>query len=138
MSDTEPVPEKGPIESKVWAALVGAGSGTAISTFLLWFLGCIGWTHDWSAKGADQAVLAVPAPLSSALLLLITAGLTFMGGYLAKHTPRFDRQAVPDAEPALYQHGELGTPTTITGTGVTPSVREPWREPLAPVEGEDL
>src|SRR4029077_7560209 len=91
---TPPPPEKGPIEDKVWASLIGAGSGTVISTFLLWLVGAAFWTHNWSTEGADNAVLAVPAPLAAIMLLVITAGLTFAGGYLAKHTPRFDQQAM--------------------------------------------
>lgn len=98
-----PLPAKGPIESKVWAALIGAGSGTVISTFLLWLMGAAFWTGDWSNQGADNAILAVPSPLSALVLALVAPGLTFLGGYLAKHTPRNDMQAPgTEPEPRIY------------------------------------
>lgn len=70
-----------PVSPKVWAALIGAGAGTTLSTLLLWLVGASLFDGGWSADRVDNAIAAVPSPLAAFLLLSITAALTFIGGY---------------------------------------------------------
>jgi hypothetical protein len=85
-----PVKEKSetmnPISPKVWAAAIGAGAGTILSTFLLWLLGAGIFHGGWSADRVDNAIAAVPTPLSLFVGLLVTLGLTAIGAY-AKTDP---------------------------------------------------
>jgi hypothetical protein len=81
------------IESKVYAATLGSGAGTILSGFLLWVLGVTAWHSDNAAGNAVAAASAVPAPVAALVTLLLAIGGTFLGGYVAPHTPRPDLTA---------------------------------------------
>lgn len=74
---TDPISNPRPVETKVTAATVGAGTGTVISTFVVWGLDELVW------KGPET----VPEPVVGMVYLVISAGLAFLAGYKAKHTP---------------------------------------------------
>lgn len=115
-----------PVEGKVWASTVGGGAGATVSSFVLWILGVLVWGAPSNASSATDAVAAVPFPVIGVVGLVITVGGVFIGGYLAKHTPRpavteeleFIEEmenAVPtvDAEPIDEPIEELGAEETI-------------------------
>lgn len=80
--------KRAPVETKVVAATGSAAYGAAASTFVIWLLGVLVWGAPNDADHAAKAVLAVPAPVSVVLALGITGGLTWLGSYVAHHTPR--------------------------------------------------
>jgi hypothetical protein len=80
--------KRAPIETKVVAATGSAAYGAALSTFVVWLLGVTVWGAPDDADHAAKAVLAVPAPASVLIVLGITGGATWIGSYLARHTPR--------------------------------------------------
>jgi len=69
------VSETNPVENKVKAATVGAGTGAVVSTFFVWLL------DEYLWKNGD-----VPDPVSGMVYLLVGAGLTFWAGYRTKNT----------------------------------------------------
>ena len=77
-----------PVEAKVYAATIGTGAGAVVSAFVVWLLGVLIWAAPFTAPGATEAVAAVPGPVVAIVSLVITVGSTFLGGYVAKHTPR--------------------------------------------------
>jgi len=95
-----------PVEAKVYAATIGTGAGAVVSAFLVWLLGVLIWAAPNSAAGAAEAMASVPAPVSAIVGLIITVGSTFLGGYLAKHTPR--------EETHYLKGGDLRTPNWDT------------------------
>lgn len=78
------------IESKVYAATIGGAAGAAVAAFLLWVVGVSFFGADTAAAASEAAVAAVPGPVAQFLRLLVTAGCTFLGGYMARHTVRPD------------------------------------------------
>lgn len=82
--------KRSPVETKVVAATGSAAAGTATSAFVVWLLGVLVWGAPSDSGHADQAVLAVPTPVSVLVALALTSGITWAGGYLARHTPRDD------------------------------------------------
>jgi hypothetical protein len=98
-----------------------------ISSSVLWAVGAGFFTGDWSSEGAKAAVLAVPEPLSGIIMLVLTAGLTFVGGYFARHTPRNDAQALADANPPVWTEGDgqLGLPENLQRPTVSRSIHDP-------------
>lgn len=68
-----------PVERKVYASTIGAGAGLTVSNFALWIADAIWWPGDPS----------VPGPVADFVMLAVTIGLTFLGGYLAKHDPGY-------------------------------------------------
>lgn len=82
MTSPTPIPVKPPIETKVNAATVGAGSGVVIAQAILWIL--------------DQYVFGpgkegdVPGPVTILVTVAVSAALAWVAGYRAKHTPRPD------------------------------------------------
>ncbi len=77
-----------PIEAKVYAATIGGAAGSQIAAFLLWLVGVTLFGAPVTSAEADAAIAAVPGPVATFVRLLVTAGCTFAGGYLARHTPR--------------------------------------------------
>lgn len=79
-----------PVESKVKAgaggAAGGAGAGAIVAAFVLWAL------TRWAFHGD------VPGPVVALVLLVVpaavSAGGSYLAGYLAPHTPRPDLTAV--------------------------------------------
>lgn len=63
-----------PVERKVKGATIGAGAGAIIASFVNWGLSALFW----------QGPEGVPEPVQSFVLLLVTVGLTFLGGYYTK------------------------------------------------------
>lgn len=76
------------VEGKVWGATVGSGAGATISAFVLWLLGVFVFHAQASAGNSVEAVASVPGPVAGIVALAITAGGTFLGGYITKHTTR--------------------------------------------------
>lgn len=64
------------VSGKVYASTIGAGVGATVSEFGLWVVDRI----FWPSPDVD-----IPTPVASFVVLVITAGLTFLGGYIAKH-----------------------------------------------------
>lgn len=79
----------GPIEQKVKVATGGSAVGVALAGLILWLLDEYAYTSG-----------PIPDPLSFAVVTLLPIGLTFAGGYLARHTARRD----PDAAAAERLH----------------------------------
>jgi hypothetical protein len=75
-----------PVRAKVLAATAGAGIGTALGTFLLWLAGVFIWHAPSTADAADAALAAVPAPVSALVLTVLSAGVSFLGGWLKHDT----------------------------------------------------
>lgn len=73
----------GPIESKVKAAAGGSLIGVALANLVIWLCDRYWFTTE-----------PVPDVISVAVMLVIPTGLTFLGGFLARHTYRRDRDAV--------------------------------------------
>lgn len=73
----------GPIESKVKAATGGSAAGVALAGAILWLL-------DTYAFKADP----VPDVIVALVWALIPVGLTFLGGFSARHTFRSDKDAL--------------------------------------------
>jgi hypothetical protein len=77
-----------PTESKVFGGSIGGGSGAVVTTFVLWLLGVFVWDAPSTSDASAFAVAAVPGPVSAFIGLLLIVGGAFLGGWLAKHTPR--------------------------------------------------
>lgn len=81
--DTAPAYEVAPstaVEPKTLSATGGSLAGTIVSGFLL-YLASVLFYHDGT----------VPLPVSLFVALVVTTGLTFAGGYLARHVNRTDQ-----------------------------------------------
>ena len=61
-----------PVSPKVIAAAAGAGAGATISSLLIWVLGITVWSAPATAQSVDQAIAAVPAPVSAFVVLVVT------------------------------------------------------------------
>ncbi len=77
-STPDPDPDTGPVETKVTAATTAA----VLSSLVVWAL-------DEYAFPADT----VPGVVEAAVVLLVTGAVTFLAGYMAKHTRRPDLPA---------------------------------------------
>lgn len=89
-----------PIETKVKAATGGSTVGVAFAGLILWLLDTYVFT--------DQPV---PDPIVVAVWALLPIGLTFVGGYFAKHTSRPAVLIAAD-ERVGYPGGQITPPTT--------------------------
>lgn len=69
-----------PVERKVYAATIGAGAGLTVSNFALWGADALWW---------PSPDVNVPVPVASFVELIVTVGLAFLGGWLAKHDPGY-------------------------------------------------
>lgn len=91
-----------PLSPKVVAAAAGAGAGATVATLLLWIIGAGVFGGGWSAEHVDNALAAVPLPLSGFVLLLVTvAGAAFPGYNVA------DPNRVTTKEAELVDAGAL-------------------------------
>ncbi len=86
---------RAPIESKVYAALIGGSVGAVASKFLLWVIGVVFFGVVASAGTATDAIAAVPSPVADVVSGVVTLGAVALGGYMARHTPRPDLPALP-------------------------------------------
>lgn len=82
------------IETKVYGAVVGTALGGALATFLVWLLGVLVWHAPNTAAAADDALRAVPYPVSGLLLALLGLAGTAVGGYSAPRTTDAERGVV--------------------------------------------
>jgi ABC-type multidrug transport system fused ATPase/permease subunit len=73
-----------PTRAKVLAASAGAGVGAAFSTFSVWLLGVLVWGAPNTAASADDALAAVPAPVSVLLVTVLSAGFSYLAGYIKR------------------------------------------------------
>lgn len=64
-----------PIDRKVYAATIGAGTGTIVSDFVMWAVDTI-W---WPANDVNP-----PGPVAAFVNLVVPAALAFALGWLAK------------------------------------------------------
>ena len=69
-----------PVETKVKAATIGAGAGAVIAEFINWIL------DDYLIT--PHVTGDLPTPVSGVVLVAVAAGLAWLAGYNAKHTPR--------------------------------------------------
>lgn len=88
MSEHELPAARAPVEKKVLASAAGAAGSAAVATFLIWLLGAGVWSAGWSADQVDNAIAAVPTPVTGLILLGLGSLGTFLAGYAAPHTPR--------------------------------------------------
>lgn len=70
-----------PISPKVISAAIGAGAGTVISTVILWAIGAGFYHAGATADRVDNAIAAVPTPLSAFVFLIVTVAATFIPAY---------------------------------------------------------
>lgn len=77
-----------PVENKVKAGAVGAGAGGVAATFVLWVLGVVAFGQPVDAAAANDAVAAVPFPITGVVYGLLPLVGSYWAGYRAKHTPR--------------------------------------------------
>lgn len=70
-----------PVSPKAIASTAAAGVGTAVSTLTIWVLGVTAWGASSSAAEAQQAIAAVPGPVSAVIVLVIPAALAALAGY---------------------------------------------------------
>jgi hypothetical protein len=68
------------VEPKTKASTGGAAAGAIVSAFVVWLLD----ETVWNGAAAPE----VPFPVTAFVGLVIGAGLTFAGGYFAKHVNR--------------------------------------------------
>lgn len=68
------------VEPKVKGAVLGAGAGVILTDFLVWSADEL-W---WNGTEAPE----VPIPVAGLIGLVVTAGLAFAGGFLARHVNR--------------------------------------------------
>lgn len=85
-----------PIETKVYAATAGFIGSSAVASFAIWLLGAWLWDAGFGADRVNDAIAAVPGPVSALVLLVLGAAGTFVGGYVAPHTPRVEPGFVDD------------------------------------------
>lgn len=71
------------VETKVWAAVVGAGGGTVVANALLWVLGVYAWGAPSDAAHSKVALDAVPPYIASLITLALATIGTFAGGWYA-------------------------------------------------------
>jgi len=64
-----------PTQRKVYASTIGAGAGVTVSGFILWVADQIWWPSE---------TVDVPIPVAAFIGLVVTTGLTFLTGWLAK------------------------------------------------------
>jgi hypothetical protein len=70
-----------PVSPKVVASAAGAGLGTALSSLIVWLLGVLVWNQPWTAAAVNDAIAAVPTPVSGLVFLLVTAASAAGPGY---------------------------------------------------------
>lgn len=68
------------VEPKVKGAAVGATAGVIVTDFLVWGADELFWNGD--------AAPNVPFPVAGFIGLVVTVGLTFLGGFVARHVNR--------------------------------------------------
>jgi hypothetical protein len=71
------------VETKVWAAVVGAGGGTVVGNAVLWILGVTGWGAPSDAAHAKVALDSVPPYIGSLITLALATIGTFAAGWYA-------------------------------------------------------
>ena len=86
-----------PLSPKVVASAAGAGLGTAISTLIVWLLGVLVWKQPWTAAAVNDAMAAVPTPVSGLVFLLVTAASAAGPGYRVTDPSRAANAAELDA-----------------------------------------
>lgn len=70
-----------PISPKAVASTGGAGLGAAVGTLVTWVLGVTVWDASSAAGRANDAIAAVPTPVSAVILLVIPAALAAVLGW---------------------------------------------------------
>jgi hypothetical protein len=87
--------DKVPVEPKVSLGTIAGGSGAILSALVLWLLGVTIFGVPFTADQADDAIAAVPWPISGTVTLLLSVGGYFFGGYMAPHAPRLGDSPQP-------------------------------------------
>lgn len=87
---------------KVIAATGGTGAGAVISTLVVWLLGAFVFGGTINAADAEATLAAVPLPVTAFVALVLTAGGTFISGYLttdpAREASPAPRRALDESE----------------------------------------
>ena len=98
-----------PIESKVYAALIGGTVGTVSTNLVLWLVGAFLFGGPRDAVSNAAAIAEVPDSIAAAIRLTITLGCIGLAGYYAKHTPRAleDGQGVALESPVTIKRLDL-------------------------------
>jgi hypothetical protein len=102
-------------ETKVWAAVVGAGGGTVVGNAALWALGVYVWNTPDDAAHAKAALEAVPTYIAALVLLSITVLGTWFGGYSAPPSNHAGNNATGE----VMDDTDAGHPAPALPDGVT-------------------
>lgn len=73
--------KENPISPKAVAATGGAGLGAAVATLVTWMLGVTVWNAPSAAGSANDAIAAVPTPISAVIVLIVPAALAAIFGW---------------------------------------------------------
>jgi hypothetical protein len=98
------VSARNPVSPKVVASAAGAGAGATLSTFLIWLIGAL-LINAWTADAADNAIAAVPWPVSGIVLLVVTVVFSAVPGYVTTDPAR---QADTNPQVAAYEDQDQG------------------------------
>lgn len=100
-----------PVSPKVIASAAGAGAGATVSSLVVWVLGVTFWGAPTSAQAADQAIAAVPGPVSGIVVLAVTVVSSALFGWRVS-----DPHRVTTAE-LLALQGRDARPSATHGGG---------------------
>lgn len=78
------------VEAKVNAGAAGAAGGGVVGTFVVWVMGWLLFGGSADASAVEATLAAVPAPVVGVVVPVVAAGVAWVAGFLAKHTPRPD------------------------------------------------
>ncbi len=109
---------KAPPEPKVTLGTIAGGSGAILSAFLLWVLGVTVFDIPFTADQADDAIAAVPWPITGLVGLVLTVGGYFFGGYMAPHAARPSDQPQPVVVNNVTSIPEVTGPAELHGLPV--------------------
>jgi hypothetical protein len=73
--------KENPISPKAVASTGGAGLGAAIGTLITWILGVTFWDASSAAQHANDAINAVPTPVSAVIVLVVPAAVAAISGW---------------------------------------------------------
>ena len=116
-----------PVSPKVVAASVGAGTGSVISTLVLWIIGVVFYDVPASAERVSEAMAAVPSPVTGVIALALTIAGAGGAGYRVpdpERDPSVNRKVVAYQTPAGVVVAGEGSPVP-TGTPVEVTRADP-------------
>jgi hypothetical protein len=109
--------KENPTSPKVIASAAGAGAGATVSSLLLWLLGITVWHQPATAGAVDQAMAAVPSPVSAIVVLAVTVASSAVFGWRVTDPLRISKSELPTVMRMRQQrslHPETGQPSDQT------------------------